>query len=99
MIEWYKIHVGSHVKNTMQVSAIPLVILAALGGLWCAPAAAYIGPGAGVTVLGALWGVIVAIVLTIGAVVLWPFRILLRRRRKGAAKPGSASAPEIKKPE
>lgn len=81
----------------MQVMAIPLVILAALGSLWCAPAMAYIGPGAGVTVLGALWGVIVAIVLTIGAVVLWPFRILLRRRRKGAAKAAGETPPETKK--
>jgi hypothetical protein len=90
-------HFGSQVKNTMQVSAIPLVLLGTLGSLWCTAAMAYIGPGAGVTVLGALWGVIVAIVLTLGAVVLWPFRILLRRRRTGAAKAVAETAPESKK--
>ena len=81
----------------MHKSAGPLAGLAALAALWCAPAMAYIGPGAGVTVLGALWGVIVAIVLTIGAVVFWPFRILLRRRRNRAAKAAGEAAPETKK--
>jgi hypothetical protein len=52
--------------------------------LWAEPAAAYIGPGAGITMLGALWGVIVAIALALGAVLFWPIRILLRKRRKPA---------------
>ena len=67
-----------------------LIFIASFAVLWSAPALAYIGPGAGVTVLGALWGVIVAIALTIGAVVLWPFRVLLRRRRKNSAKSPNA---------
>jgi hypothetical protein len=53
------------------------------------PAAAYIGPGAGITMLGALWGVIVAIALAIGAILFWPIRILFRRRRRPTA-PASA---------
>lgn len=56
--------------------------LAVLVALWAEPAAAYIGPGAGITMLGALWGVIVAVFLAIGAVLFWPIRILLRKRRK-----------------
>ncbi len=63
--------------------AIPLAVLPLL--FQASPAAAYIGPGAGVTMLGALWGVIVAVLLAIGAVLFWPVRALLRRRRKGAA--------------
>ena len=35
------------------------------------PAFAYIGPGAGITMLGALWGVIVAVALAIGAVLFY----------------------------
>ncbi len=58
--------------------------LAVLVALWAGPAAAYIGPGAGITMLGALWGVIVAVFLAIGAVLFWPIRILLRKRRKNA---------------
>jgi hypothetical protein len=50
--------------------------------LWADPAAAYIGPGAGITMLGALWGVVVAVALALGAVLFWPLRILLRKRRK-----------------
>lgn len=46
------------------------------------PAMAYIGPGAGITMLGALWGVIVAVVLAIGAVLFWPIRALLRRKKQ-----------------
>ncbi len=49
------------------------------------PALAYIGPGAGITMLGALWGVIVAVVLALGAVLFWPIRALLRRRKAGPA--------------
>ena len=64
----------------------PLIVVVSLGALWSAPAFGYIGPGAGITVLGALWGVLVAIVLTIGAVLFWPVRILFRRRRKESAK-------------
>jgi hypothetical protein len=57
---------------------------AALVASWAEPAAAYIGPGAGITMLGALWGVVVAIALALGAVLFWPIRILLRKRRKPA---------------
>jgi hypothetical protein len=70
-----------------------LVAAAALVASWAEPAAAYIGPGAGITMLGALWGVIVAIALALGAVLFWPIRILLRKRRKaaGGATPAVAS--------
>jgi type VI protein secretion system component VasK len=58
--------------------------------LLATPAFAYIGPGAGITVLGALWGVIVALVLAVAAVLLWPMRALFRRRR--ASHPADAAA-------
>jgi hypothetical protein len=48
------------------------------------PASAYVGPGAGLTLVGALWGLIAAVVLSIGFVILWPFRRLLRRHRRPA---------------
>lgn len=64
-------------------------VLSVLAGLvllmTAAPALAYIGPGAGITMLGALWGVIVAIVLALGAVLFWPLRALMRRRKTAAA--------------
>ena len=50
------------------------------------PAWAYVGPGAGLTLLGALWGLILAVVMSVGFVILWPFRRLLRRRKREAAE-------------
>jgi hypothetical protein len=56
-------------------------LLLVLGLTVSGPAMAYIGPGAGITMLGALWGVVVAVVLAIGAVLFWPIRALLRRKK------------------
>jgi heme O synthase-like polyprenyltransferase len=50
--------------------------------LMVGPALAYVGPGAGITMLGALWGVLVAIVLALGAVFYLPIRTMLRKRRQ-----------------
>jgi hypothetical protein len=47
------------------------------------PAAmAYIGPGAGISVLGSLLGILGTIVVAIGAIVAWPVRKLLRRKKQ-----------------
>jgi len=51
------------------------------------PAFAYVGPGAGLTLLGALWGLVLAVIMSVGFVILWPFRKLLRRdKRAGASR-------------
>jgi hypothetical protein len=63
---------------------LPLALSALALSLAATPALAYIGPGAGITMLGALWGVIVAIALALGAVLFWPIRMMLRRRKKPA---------------
>ena len=76
----------------MPKSILAVGFLACVLALWANPAAAYIGPGAGITMLGALWGVIVAVALALGAVLFWPIRILLRKRRKAAAGPASVVA-------
>jgi len=49
------------------------------------PAQAYVGPGAGLSLIGALWGLVVAVGAAVGFVVLWPLRRALRGRR--AAQP------------
>jgi hypothetical protein len=49
---------------------------------------AYVGPGPGLSVLGALWAVIAAVLLALLAVIRWPLRFLLRKLRK-------KSGPEI----
>lgn len=48
------------------------------------PALAYIGPGAGISVLGSLLGIIVTIIVAIGAILMWPLRKLLKKKRAAA---------------
>jgi hypothetical protein len=58
---------------------------------WALPAQAYVGPGAGVTLIGALIGLISAIGLALWAVLRWPVRRYLARR-KAAARPAGEDA-------
>lgn len=44
-------------------------------------AVAYVGPGAGLGALGALLAVIASVLIAIGIVLYWPFRLLIRRLR------------------
>ncbi len=57
--------------------------------LWAMPAAAYVGPGAGITLLGALWGVLIAIAAAVGFIILWPLRRVLFARNRRAAEPSA----------
>lgn len=57
-----------------------------------AAAQAYVGPGAGLSLLGALWGVIAAIGAALLFVVLWPIRRMMRRRKANTAA-GQTDAP------
>lgn len=75
-------------NDKMRVRCIGLCLLSGLSS----HAFGYVGPGVGVTMLGALWGVIVAVVLALGAVLYWPIKTLLRKRRKVATEDNSASA-------
>lgn len=45
-----------------------------------APAMAYVGPGAGLSLLSALWGLIAAVGIALGFVLFWPIRRWRRRR-------------------
>jgi hypothetical protein len=55
--------------------------------LTAGPAAAYMGPGAGLGMLGSLVAVIAAVALAALGLVLLPVRMILKRRRKASAKP------------
>ena len=60
------------------------------------PAAAYVGPGAGITAIGALWAVILAILFAVGGLLLWPVRAMwLRMRRNRSRKSISGEGPMI----
>lgn len=69
--------------NTRQAALLAISTSAAL--MAAAPAFAYVGPGAGLTLLGALWGLVVAVVLSVGFILLWPVRRLLRRNKQVCA--------------
>jgi hypothetical protein len=62
------------------------VVIAALGA--ATPAAAYVGPGAGLSLVGAFWGLVVAIFAALAFIVIWPVRRLLKR---GSGTPADAS--------
>jgi hypothetical protein len=61
--------------------------------LYTASAEAYIGPGAGLSLLGALWALVAAVTAALAFLVLWPIRQAMKRRaaQKEAAM---AVAPE-----
>lgn len=58
---------------------------------------AYVGPGAGLSLLGALWGLLLAIGAALAFVIFWPLRRLMRRLREKResenANEGSAPFP------
>jgi membrane protein implicated in regulation of membrane protease activity len=62
--------------------------------LCIASADAYIGPGAGLSLFGALWALIAAVAAALAFLVLWPIRKAMRRRtaQKKAAAAVSQSA-------
>ncbi len=60
----------------ISVLALTIFIFALAG-----PAQAYVGPGAGVSLLGAAFGLIFAVALALGVIVLWPLRRLFKHRK------------------
>lgn len=67
-------------------------ILIAFAG--AAPAAAYVGPGVGLGVIGAIFATIAAVVMMIAGLVWYPVKVMLRKKReqKNAGATTSASA-------
>lgn len=58
-------------------------------------AEAYIGPGAGLSLIGSLFGWIAGLFLTLFAIILWPLRYVVRRlfRRKRGTTQTTDSSP------
>ncbi len=73
----------------MTTRLAPLIAAAAML-LLPGTAFAYVGPGAGLTMIGALWAVILALFAALFFVVAWPVRRMLRqaRHRKAPASTG-----------
>jgi|GEM_PF-567292 len=60
-------------------------LLIAVGATLPLAAEAYVGPGAGLSLLTALWGIIAAIGMALFFVIMWPIRRMCRRRKAEAA--------------
>lgn len=62
-----------------------------------ATAFAYVGPGAGLSLLGALWALVAAIGAALFLVLAWPIRKMLRKRRAAAQdrRQSGVDAPEM----
>jgi hypothetical protein len=71
-----------------------VIAVVAAAATMAEPALAYVGPGAGLSLLGALWGLLLALLAAFAFVVSWPLRRWLSRRRAAAASAASTSALE-----
>ena len=56
-------------------------VVAAMLVLFSPLASAYVGPGAGLGLLGAALAMLAAIVVTVVGLVMWPLRVLRRRKK------------------
>lgn len=62
--------------KTTTIVALAIILLAPLS-----PALAYIGPGAGISVVGSLLSIFATFFVAIGAIIIWPLRKLMKRRK------------------
>ena len=63
-----------------KVALIPLAFC-----LFAVPVHAYVGPGAGLSLIGALWALVAAIAAAVVFVIAWPIRRMRRRKREARA--------------
>ena len=75
--------------------------LLVLAGLLIYPAVsiAYVGPGAGITALGALWALIATVVITLVGLLIWPIRALMKRKKQSGVPDEESESGEIAKPD
>ena len=53
----------------------------------------YIGPGPGLSMIGALLGLAVTLGFALWAILLWPYRVLMRKLRERREVSSSSAAP------
>lgn len=63
-------------------AALLAFFLAAL--LASSPAAAYMGPGAGLGMIGSLFAVVGAVIIAVLGIIVLPVRMIMKKRRKAA---------------
>jgi hypothetical protein len=58
-----------------------------IAALASTPAAAYMGPGAGLGMLGSLIAVVGAVLVALVGILILPVRLLMKKRRKAVSPP------------
>ena len=78
--------------------AIRLSIVLSLT-LCCSAAFGYVGPGTGITLVGSLIGLVMAVAVSLWALLSWPVRQLIRRlRHRGDEQPAEMADGEHAEP-
>lgn len=62
------------IQRLLRVTAMAFLFLAL-------PAQAYIGPGAGISAVGSLLGLLGTLLLAVGVILFWPVRRLLKKKQ------------------
>ncbi len=70
-----------HSSSSIRCIALFVLILLFPAALW-----AYVGPGAGISLLGAIGAVLAAIFFAVTGILLWPIRALLKKKKMKAAE-------------
>ena len=73
----------------MHVRHLVRFILCCTISLAAGSAFAYVGPGAGISMLGSLWGLLVAIIFVVVGLLIFPIKVLrnrLRAKKQAAAE-------------
>jgi hypothetical protein len=64
------------------------VTLAGAFSLWATPAFAYVGPGAGLSAIGAFLALVVGVILAFFGFIWYPVKRLLRKGKASSIAPG-----------
>jgi hypothetical protein len=72
-----------------KVTAI-CVTAAGVFSMWAPPAFAYIGPGAGLSAIGAFLALLVGVIVAFFGFIWYPLRRLLRKRKAAGASPSES---------
>ena len=68
-------------------------IFAVLVGLLAAPAAAYVGPGPGLTMLGSLVGLVGSLLLALLMILAWPIRLYYKKMKAAKSQQSHDGTP------
>jgi hypothetical protein len=73
---------------------LTVIAVATCAAMFAPAAFAYVGPGAGLGVLGAMLAIVAAVLATVLGLILWPVRMIMRRMKRTADAKEPASDPE-----